>query len=92
MSDTQRTAARDKAREILTRMRSDPAFVKQLREDPRGTLAAAGMPADVLDEAVNGLGLDADVEGHGRRLGGDQSIWAAPDDSIWAEAQQGDDK
>jgi hypothetical protein len=88
VTDTQRAVAREKAREITARMRTDPNFIKQLQEDPRGTLAAAGMPADVLDEAVAGLGLDADVEGHGRRLTAPQSIWAMPDQSIWAEAQE----
>ncbi len=91
MESSQRDKAREKAREILGRMKSDPGFIQQLRDDPRATLAAAGMPADVLDEAVEGLGLGPEVAGHGRKLGspqGPQSIWAAPDQTIWGEAQE----
>jgi hypothetical protein len=84
MPDTQRKAARDKAREIMRRMQTDAGFVEQLRRDPHGTLAAAGMPADVLDEAADGLGLGPEDEaaGHLRnptRYGGSKakSIWAA---------------
>ena len=87
MESSQREKAREKAREILGRMKSDPGFIQQLRDDPRATLAAAGMPADVLDEAVEGLGLSPEVAGHGRNLGAPQSIWAAPDQTIWGEAQ-----
>ena len=87
MTNTQRDAARAKAGELLARMRTDPEFIQQLRADPRATLAAAGMPADVLDEAVEGLGLSPEVAGHGRNLGAPQSIWAAPDQTIWGEAQ-----
>jgi hypothetical protein len=60
VDETQRRVARQKAREILARMRTDSGFIEQLQANPRGTLAAAGMPADVLDEAVSNLDLDTD--------------------------------
>ena len=85
MSDTHRTAARDTARQILSRMRTDPGFVQQLRADPRGALASAGMPADVLDEAVDGLGLgpDDEVVGHSIK----RSRLGPMMGTIWLEAQ-----
>ena len=89
MSDTQRTAARAKAREILARMKSDPGFIQHLRDDPRATLAAAGMPADVLDEAVDGLGLgpEAEVAGHSIAFSRPSSRGPVMG-TIWVEAQE----
>jgi hypothetical protein len=89
MSDKQRDIARQKAREIMQRMRTDPAFVRQLQDDPQGTLAAAGMPADVLNEAVDGLGLgpDDDVAGHSVPQSRPSGRFL-PRAGIWAEAAQ----
>jgi hypothetical protein len=87
VNDTQRKLARDKAREIMQRMRTDSIFMEQLKSDPRGTLAAAGMPADVLDQAVADLGLGQEDEaaGHARPATRNWSHAAAAH-SIWAEA------
>jgi hypothetical protein len=89
VDETERGVARQKAREILAKMRTDPAFVQQLRDDPRGTLAAAGMPATFLGEAVDGLGLGSEDEaaGHGVQWSRPSSRVLATE-GLWAEAAQ----
>ena len=93
MESSQRDKAREKAREILGRMKSDPGFIQQLRDDPRATLAAAGMPADVLDEAVDSLGLGPEEAiGHARATSrNNYGPLPARLETIWLDALDEDD-
>ena len=92
MTNTQRDAARAKAGELLARMRTDPEFIQQLRADPRATLAAAGMPADVVDEAVDSLGLGPEEAiGHARATSrNNYGPLPARLETIWMDAQDED--
>jgi hypothetical protein len=51
--------ARKRADELGARAAGDPEFRERLANDPRGTLAAAGIPDELIDEIV-----DPDVAGH----------------------------
>lgn len=67
--------ARETAREIGDRAKSDPAFKQQLTNDPQGTLTSAGLPANAVNdfmlEAAREQIIDADVAGYGMpTLGG----------------------
>jgi hypothetical protein len=41
-----------KARSIGERVKQDPEFAKQLKQDPRGTLEAAGIPPTAVNEVI----------------------------------------
>ena len=60
--------ARETAREILKRAQNDPAFKQQLANDPQGTLTAAGLPEntvnDFLREAIQAGAIESDVAGY----------------------------
>jgi hypothetical protein len=66
MSTQDMDQIRQRGIELLDRAKSDPAFVEQIKSDPRGTLAAAGLPANAVQEFMVGAqergvpGLDED--------------------------------
>jgi hypothetical protein len=51
--------ARKRVNELGDRAAGDPEFRDRLLNDPRGTLAAAGIPDDLIEEII-----DPDVAGH----------------------------
>ena len=60
--------ARQVAEQITQRAKSDPAFLQQLRDDPAGTVKAAGMPEEAIGtflaeegaDEVAGYAMDSD--------------------------------
>ena len=56
--------ARDLASGIVDRANSDPNFPAQLRDDPSGALAAAGLPAAGPDEIESAMSEHQDVNGY----------------------------
>jgi hypothetical protein len=84
MNETQSAIARQHAKAIIARMHVDSAFIDQLIADPRATLAAAGMPADLLDASVEDLGIGPEDEtvGHARPTSKTRFRYR----TIWAEA------
>lgn len=55
--------ARQVAEQIAQRAKSDPSYVKQLRDDPAGTVKAAGMPEEMIGAFLAEEGL-AEVSGY----------------------------
>ena len=54
--------ARQVAEQITQRAKSDPSFMQQLRDDPAGTVKAAGMPEEAIGTFLAEEGL-AEVSG-----------------------------
>ncbi len=50
---------RRKAEEIAERVRSDPAFVAQLVQDPRGTLEGAGLPGNAVNSVIGAEAIES---------------------------------
>ena len=63
------TQNRDKAMEIASRAKSDPAYMEQLKQDPEGTLSAAGLPEKAIAEFMREDEL-GEVSGYGLSGGG----------------------
>lgn len=56
---------REKASAILTRMKADPEFKKQVEQNPESTLVSAGLPADAVIDFLEETQLGAsDVQGY----------------------------
>lgn len=56
-------AARAKARDLADRLKSDPAFRRQVESDPSAALTGAGLPENAVGDFLNDTGIQADVSG-----------------------------
>jgi hypothetical protein len=71
MDATTLAQARATAQTIVERVQTDPAFATQIRQDPEGTLRAAGMPEAALGPALHEMGV-AEVAGY--QMGGEAGM------------------
>jgi hypothetical protein len=55
---------RTKAREIVDRMKADPSFAAQVDQDPQGTLVAAGLPAQAVEDFTIEAAKSGEVQGY----------------------------
>ena len=63
MDATALAQARATAQATVERTQTDPAFAEQIKQDPEGTLRAAGMPEAALGTALHEMGV-AEVAGY----------------------------
>lgn len=54
---------REKAQEILNRLKNDPSFKQQIESDPEGTLTAARLPKEAVGDFLRETDL-AEVGGY----------------------------
>jgi len=64
MSLTNPEDIRAKAREIVNRMKSDSGFAAQVDQDPKGTLVAAGLPAQAVEDFTIEAAKSGEVQGY----------------------------
>jgi hypothetical protein len=64
MSATYPDEVRAKAREIVDRMKSDASFAAQVDQDPQGTLVAAGLPAQAVEDFSVEAANSGEVQGY----------------------------
>jgi hypothetical protein len=57
---------RTKAREIVDRMKADPSFAAEVDQDPQGTLVAAGLPAQAVEDFTVEAAKSGEVQGYMR--------------------------
>ncbi len=56
--------ARARIQEIVERLQSDPAFRREVADNPRQALQETGLPSDVLADIAGGFGHEPDVVGY----------------------------
>ena len=55
---------RAKAREIVDRMKADASFAAQVDQDPQGTLVAAGLPTQAVEDFTVEAANSGEVQGY----------------------------
>lgn len=64
MSSEQFPPTRQKALEIVERLRADAAFRQRVKDDPNGTLVEAGLPAGSVSDFLAETGYPSEVAGY----------------------------
>jgi hypothetical protein len=62
-SQTELAQVRTKVETIANRANSDDAYLRQLRDNPRQTLMAEGLPEAAIGDVVYELGMEEEVAG-----------------------------
>ncbi len=64
MSNVDREKVRALCNELSARMQADPAFKAQVTSDPAGTLTAYNLPAEVIPDFLQEVGIGAEVQAY----------------------------
>ncbi len=64
MSNLDLEKVRLQCNELAARIQAEPAFKAQVLKDPAGVLTAHQLPAEVIPEFLQEVGLAADVQGY----------------------------
>lgn len=64
MSDLDREKIRTLCNELAARIQADPAFKAQVIDDPAGTLTAHKLPAEVIPDFLQEVGMGAEVQAY----------------------------
>jgi hypothetical protein len=62
-SQTELAQVRAKVETIANRANSDDTYLKQLRDNPRQTLLAEGLPQEAIGDVVYEFGMEEEVAG-----------------------------
>jgi hypothetical protein len=76
MSETAGENYRNIAESLVQRAETDQAFAQQAKQDPVGTLTAAGIPADVAQQMLAG-GAESGAEVAGYMRCADLTCWTS---------------
>lgn len=75
MSNLDREKVRAQCSELATRIKADPAFKAQVISDPTGTLTAHHLPAEVIPDFLQEVGLAGEVQAY-------DCTWTCPSTSV----------
>ncbi len=64
MSNFDREKVRTQCAELAARIKTDPAFKEQVINDPSGTLTAQHLPADVIPDFLQEVGIAPEVQAY----------------------------
>ncbi len=64
MSNLDREKVRTQCAELATRIKTDASFKEQVINDPSGTLTAQHLPAEVIPDFLQEVGLAAEVQAY----------------------------